>query len=203
MGSSIKIVMLSICALAISACSTNFRSNVTAFHALEQPKGQTIAIVPIDTDKVGSLEFANYAAFVGQEMSKLGYKPAGDAKPDLVVGLDYSINDGREKVSASPFHGSLSYWDRVGLYGHWGSYDPFFSHRSNVNRSLSVKTVYKSEVKFEIRHPNGKKLYEARADAETRTDNLTTLVPNLITSIFVDFPGPSGVKRRVTLEPKK
>lgn len=198
----LKVVTFVVLAFGLSACNS-FYSDVTTFHKLPQPAGEKVSIVPIDPDKEGSLEFAAYAAEVGQELAKLGYVPAKDAEPDLVVGLDYTINDGREKISVrNGFDVRISnrgYWGRYFGYGFWHRYDPFFD-RGLINDELTARTVYKATLNVEFRQLDGKKLYEGRAESENRDSSLPVVVPKLVEALFQSFPGPSGQTVRVVVE---
>ena len=197
MKQSVKLFTLVLTALAITACTPSFRSNVTSFHDVPLTAGKTIAIIPMDEEMHGSIEFANYAALVGAELESRGYNQAGDKEPELIVGMSYTVNDGREKISQTGI--GFNYWNHVGAYGNWATYEP---HRAGLNR-LSLNTVYKIEVKFEIRTPTGETLYETRADTETRDGRLTVIVPQLVEAIFSDFPGANGETRRVVLKREK
>lgn len=197
MKQTIKLFTLALTAIAITACTPSFRSNVTSFHEVPLTAGKTIAIIPMDEEMHGSIEFANYAALVGAALESRGYLQAGDKEPELIVGMSYTVNDGREKIRQAGI--SFNYWNHIGPYGSWAAYDP---HMSGLNR-LSLNTVYKIELKFEIRTPDGETLYETRADTETRDGRLTVIVPQLVEAIFSDFPGANGETRRVVLKREK
>lgn len=199
---SIKMIIAGLMALSLSACLTSFRSDVTSFHKLPAGKGEKVSIVPIDPKKVKSLEFAAYAAHVGKELSKLGYVPSEDAKPDLIVGLDYSINDGREKIIVTSGLSSNHYWNSWSGFGFWHRYDPFYNRNFDDDR-LRAKTVYKSMLNLEIRQTDGKKLYEGRAESEGRENSMPVVVPKLVKAIFVNFPGKSGTTTKVVIKPEE
>ncbi|WND03643.1 DUF4136 domain-containing protein [Temperatibacter marinus] len=195
----IKLVTATMMAFALSACLNTFNSDVTTFHQLPAAKGEKVSIVPIDPSKEKSLEFAAYAAQVGKQLTQLGYIPAKDAKPDLIVGLDYGINDGREKISTVPAVNSHLFWNRWYGFGYWHRYDPFFDDK--FDNELRAKTVYKTTLNLEIRNPDGSKLYEGRAESETRDNSLPVLVPKLVEAIFINFPGESGKTTKVIVKP--
>ena len=44
-------------------------------------------------------------------------------------------------------------------------------------------------------------LFEGHAEAQSRDNNLQTLVPNLVEAMFTGFPGNSGERVRITVAP--
>ncbi len=53
------------------------------------------------------------------------------------------------------------------------------------------------------RASDGKRLFEGKAEAQSLSNKLTYLVPNLIDAMFVNFPGKSGETVKITLPPEK
>ena len=53
----------------------------------------------------------------------------------------------------------------------------------------------------EVRAADGQRLFEGRAEAMSQTNDLGTLVPNLVQAMFTNFPGNSGEKVRITVAP--
>ena len=45
------------------------------------------------------------------------------------------------------------------------------------------------------------RLFEGRAEAQSRDNDLTQIVPNLIEAMFTNFPGNSGEKVQITVAP--
>lgn len=46
------------------------------------------------------------------------------------------------------------------------------------------------------------RLFEGKAEAQSRSKNLQYLVPNLIEAIFTDFPGRSGETVQISIAPE-
>jgi hypothetical protein len=46
-------------------------------------------------------------------------------------------------------------------------------------------------------------VFEGRAETVSSSNNLTRLVPNLVTAMFTNFPGSSGETVRVRFDPAK
>ncbi|WP_417317291.1 DUF4136 domain-containing protein [Emcibacter sp.] len=209
-------VMKSVFALCLvgmlSACGQTFTSNVTSFHSLPRPAGEKIVIVPMDESLQGSLEFATYANILGNELGKLGYKPASGGTADLIVELDYGIDDGKVFVRSFGGYSPHSYWG-------WPYYDPFYypyygyyygywPHRSWYYGGFHNRPEVRSYVKYtrvlkvNIR-PNfkgAKNLYEGRVEGIGRSNDLTELVPLMIRTLFQNFPGTSGTTQKVVLD---
>ncbi|MCM8557075.1 DUF4136 domain-containing protein [Sphingomicrobium sediminis] len=212
-------MMTAAAALALAGCATGFDTKVSRFQNMPAPEGQTFAIVPADQENDGSLEFNVYADMVAAEMAEEGYVEASDlASADLIVQLGYGVDDGqRVVVDQDPFgyrrrafyarYGGLwgrpyyryyrpRYYrgSRVGFYFGWD--DPFW-----YGRDLRVYTEYRSALDIDIRRADtNEAVFEGTAKARSRTDELGTLVPNLITAMFTDFPGNSGETVKITVK---
>ena len=91
-----------------------------------------------------------------------------------------------------------------GFYGGgFGFYDPFFAGGFGYPEVYSY-TVYPAYLSMRIsRVAHNVSLFEGRAETQARNNNLTRLVPNLVTAMFTNFPGRSGETVRVTVEPPK
>jgi hypothetical protein len=199
----------------LAACTASLPANVKRFQAMPAPSGQSFVIQPRDASKAGSLEFATYANFVRDRLVAQGYQPAASAAAaTLVVNLDYGVSNGRERVATRPGFGygygrgyygypyAYPYYGR-GFYGRpafYGSfYDPFWGSAFDAPEVYSY-TVFNSFVDMKIaRTGTNESVFEGRAEANTRSDDLTRLVPNLVTALFTNFPGRSGERVRVNV----
>jgi hypothetical protein len=145
-------------------------------------------------------------------MSRYGYVPAADpARAQLVVRIDYGVDQGRERVRTTGFAPDPFLYGRFGRGwgGGWGGRymygfnDPFlFGGYPQVDSY----TVYGSVLKLRIdKVGTGKALFEGTASAQSLSNKLTYVVPNLIDAMFTNFPGNSGEDVKVTVapEPKK
>ncbi len=185
--------------LILAACSKTFYSDVTSFHTVPVPTSGKVSIVPIDESKLDSIEFQQYAAILAGNLQTAGYSQAGEGKPDLIVGFDVTINDGREKIGTRPGFRSAAYWDHYWSWGrYWGPAYPF--DRYDFHSELVASTVYFTTLSIEIRKPDGEKLYEARAEAEVRSRALPEVVPLLAEALFKNFPGTNGKTTRIKID---
>ena len=202
----------------LAACVTPFRADVHRFQALPAPDGQSFFIQAHDPNRSGSLEFATYANMVRDRLYAAGYRPAASAgSATLVVDFDYGVSNGRERIATRPGFGpnvgfgfgygrGFGGWGgRYGGYGRgWyglGVWDPFYGPWGYDYPEVYSYTVYRSFVALKInRTRGGESVFEGRADATSRSDNLTMLVPNLVQALFTNFPGRSGETIHVDID---
>ncbi len=225
----LSLVSVPLLVLSLGACATpSFKSEVTRFQELPAPTGQSFTIRAADPELKGGLEFAQYASLVEKQMARIGYVPASSPETaDMTVSLSYDIDRGQTKYRRSGFYdpfyasygrgfyGRYGYWGRSRFYRHgrfghrrfrhpafyrFGFYDPFFFGGTDLDRI----TVYTSQLNMNIdRNADGKRLFEGKAEAMSRSRRLGYLVPNLVEAIFTDFPGESGETVRISVAPEK
>lgn len=192
--------LLLTCAIALSACTYSFRSNVATFHEMGAPGGERVMLTPINPDKKDSLEYRQYAGALAAHLKSYGYVEAGENKPELIAGFDVSINDGREKLRNRPAPFSHHYWDSSWTWGrYWGH--PFSHPFDHYDNQIVAGTVYTATLTLELRKPDGELVFEGRAETETRAKALPEVVPILADALFQSFPGESGITRRIVITP--
>lgn len=199
--------------LALGACASPFRADVQRFDALPPAQGQSFTVVASDPELSGGLEFTQYAALVEQHMADLGYQRSDDpSAAQLIVSMDYDVDKGREKVVSdhSPFFATGFYGRRSRFYGRhryrYGFHDPFLfgGHGFSGYGGVRSFTVFTTALDMKIdRQADGERLFEGKAEALSRSKNLTYLVPNLVEAMFTDFPGNSGERIRISVAPEK
>lgn len=220
-----RLLMLAAALVATSgltACADSFRANVTRFHNAVPPpeQGASFAILADDPKNNGSLEFGHYADLVAGRLTALGYSRASDpASARLVVRLGYDVDKGHERVVTSYSRRAMfgpdiypvvvpgRYGPRVRyvvgyrdpfLWGSgWGWDDPF-------GRDIDSYTVYQSQLTLKIDKAGGEggRVFEGTARAQSLSNKLTYLVPNLVDALFQDFPGKNGEEVKVTIAPE-
>jgi hypothetical protein len=216
MSVSKKLLTLAVPAalLALGGCTTGFPAQVSRFSAMPAPQGQSFVIQAADPMDRGGLEFAHYADLVRRHLIAQGYTPAASPQAaSLIVSLDYGVDNGRTQVVSSPGFGYNSpfyrpYYSRFGYFGrryrhpfYWGWDDPFW-YRPWGYSDVRSYTVYTSHLDMDIRRASdGQAVFEGSAKARSRTDELQTLVPNLVEAMFTNFPGRSGETVRITVPP--
>ena len=215
----------------LAACATPFNADVKRFSsAMPAPSGQTFAVVAADPRDSGGLEFAQYADLVAAQMNRLGYVRSDPSQAAMIVRLDYGIDKGRDRVRSTGFggdpfwspwygsrfgggfgysrfgyggfgHGGYAPYYRRGLWG-YGWQDPFFF--GSGYGDVDVVTVYTSELDLQIdSKADGRRLFEGKAQAASRSNRLGYIVPNLVEAMFTDFPGHNGDTVRISIAPEK
>ncbi len=221
MSRSTKLMPLAALAL-LAGCAPTFEARVARFQQLPPPGGQTFVIEPRDKENVGGLEFATYANLVRQKLVANGYteaqNPGGAA---LTVKLDYTVGAPREQIRTRPGFGGWGgfgpgwgwnpYWGRAGFggwgggFGGWGGgFGGWGGGFGGGGNDVYSVTQYNSAVALKIeRNADKTSLFEGRAETVSSSNNLTRLVPNLVTAIFTNFPGNSGETVRVKFDPAR
>lgn len=209
--------------LLVGACTAPFEARVARFNSLPAPAGQTYTIAAVDPAKTGSLEFATYAAGVRQNMNRAGYVEATDPRnASLVAEFDYGVSMPREKVLTRPgfgyggfgyggfgyggfgYGGYGGYGRRFGYggYGGWGGYGGFGYGGFGGYPEVYSVTRFNAFADVRINRAADKvAVFEGRAETVSGTNNLTRLVPDLVATLFTNFPGTSGETVRVRLDP--
>lgn len=194
------IVMAS--ALFLAGCAGSFRSDVSSFHRLQQPSGESVKIVAKDPGKKGSIEFAQYATLVGEELWKLGYRPVSASQaPDLIVRIDYGIDDTRTAVRSYGYDYGYGGYGH-GHFGHYGPYGPYGYGYPGGRSDIRSYPVYTRRLEMEIagaKAPDAN-LFESKVISEGRSNRLHEVMPLMVQSMFSEFPGPSGVTREVKID---
>ncbi len=209
--------------VTVAGCAPTFEARVARFSALPPPSQQTFTIESRDPRDSG-LEFATYANLVRQKLIGLGYgEPANPTDATLVVQLDYTVGPPREKIQTRPgfggWGGGFGGWG--GGFGGWGGgfggwgyrgigWNPYWGGGFGGwgggwgGPEVYSVTQYNSRLAMKILRASDKaSLFEGRAETISDTNNLTRLVPNLVTAIFTNFPGNSGETVKVRFDPSQ
>ena len=201
-------VALGSAVLALSACATPLRTEVSRYQAMPAPQGQTFIVVPGGGKaRPGGLEFERYAALVAQNLAAHGYRPAANAQAaNMIVELGYDVDSGETRIhdygpTYAPFwHGSPYYYPHFGYYGspfYYGWNDPFW-----YGRGIDSYVEYHSQLDLHIRAKGSNlPLFDGRAEARSTTNRLDALLPGLVQALFTGFPGQNGEVVRITIPP--
>lgn len=207
-----RALCLAVLALVLAGCASApmIRSDVTAFHEWPATLTDKSFVFERTKQQNDSLEYRNYEELVRAELQRVGLTPAGVGArdPALRVNMNYAIEarDVRvvEPVVMQPGWGPSGfgpYWPRYGMY------DPFFPHPF-WNPPVIVRyddasyTVYTRRLHITIARAGkggAEKLYDVTVISEGRNPSLAAVMPYMIKSAFAEFPGKSGVPRRVEL----
>lgn len=205
----------------LAGCATPFEARVARFQQLPAPSGQSFTIQARDPSKAGGLEFATYAGLVTQRLLATGYTLAPDPRQaTLVVNFDYSVGMPRERIESTPgFGGGFGYggFGRYGRgfgyggfgyggfgYGGFGGFGGYGGYGGFGYPQVYSVTQYNSYVDMRInRAADNVAVFEGRAETVADTNDLTVLVPNLVTALFTNFPGNSGQTVRIKVAPPR
>jgi len=215
-----KKTFLAVAALLIlSSCATPFSARVSRFQALPGPAaGQTFVVQASNPQLQGGIEFNQYAQLVTARMVEQGYQPAANpGQAQLIVKMHYDVDRGRERVRSTGLgyggfggFGGFGYGGGCGRFGYggfgrgnfiYGFNDPFL-FGGGFNDVYSY-TVFTSELDLQIeRTDNGQRVFEGTARAQSTSDNLPKIIPNLVEAMFTGFPGNSGETVKITIAPE-
>ncbi len=207
-----KIALIAFLAVFTAACSTSYRSDVTRFHKLPEPMGETVFITSSDPAKAGSLELAQYAGLLVPQLQSLGYKVVTDPKADLVIEIDYDVTESERRYYIyrgysyyhypffSPYHFGFGHhrFAHHGFgpygFGHYGFGYAFYPQEPRI------RIIYTSRLVMKIRRANGELLFEGNASSNHYRDRLPKAMPYLVAAMFTNFPGQSGSTEVVRIE---
>src|SRR3546814_9746184 len=89
-----------------------------------------------------------------------------------------------------------TYHSRYWWRGGW--YDPFWGPWGWDAPEVYSYTVYSSFMDMKItRAPTGESVFAGRAETQTRSDDLTRLVPKLVTAMLTNFPARDRKRTRM------
>ncbi len=124
---------LGLSALGLSACATGLNTKVTRYSAASIPSGTSFYVVP--REGTATPQFYRYAQIAAAQLAAKGYQPAGTpALADVLVKLDYGVDQGRTEYVADPYssrsygpgaYGPFGWGSRFGRNG-WSWSDPFY-----------------------------------------------------------------------------
>ncbi len=187
-------------------------ADVTVFHTLpvQQGRGTMFSSVPVNRAMEGSLEFASYEKLISEELIKCGWRKSMKGQtPEVVVLVDYGIDDGKDVVRTVPGIGLIgpgsSRQDGTigrGLDYHGRSYSdpsivivPQAKTVCEYTRTLVVHMVDGTDFQ------SGKitKKYEGKVVSKGSCSQLAEVMPTMIKALLSDFPGDSGKAKQLQL----
>jgi hypothetical protein len=116
---------LGLAALGLSACATGLNTKVTRFTPATIPVGQSFYVMP--AQGAATPQFYRFASMVTQQLQAKGFRPAGAPQvADMIVRLDYDVDEGRTEVARDPHFGPGYGYGAIGPYGYGGYRDPFY-----------------------------------------------------------------------------
>jgi hypothetical protein len=197
----------------ISGCATTnlpVETSVSVFHAMPVPTGVKYTMLPYK-EQEGGLEYRTYAQAVSDEFKKVGMIEVGPSEAAFAVFIRYGIDNGREVISSYPIIGQtgVASSSTYGTATHFGNTSTLNATTVNtptfgvVGSGSRSDTVYRRYLDLEIVEMSSLnagtrvvKVYEGKARSEGSLNQLPTIMPPMIQSIFKEFPGQSGKSRK-------
>ena len=196
--------------LLLGGCATTIRSDVTTFHqwpAQLQDKTYGFDAAPPQDD---TLELRSYQELVRAQLGKLGFQEAA-ATPALRVSMRFTTTEVPVRVvqAVDPFFSpSARFASYMGPYrrrGYWGHglyspyYDPFWGGLPQYQ--VVLHHLYRRELQVAIRAAgDNRRLFDVTVHNNSDERSTPALMPALVHSAFVGFPGPNGAARRIELK---
>jgi hypothetical protein len=185
---------------ALQGCAVPVVSEMTAFHQwpAQAPRTYRLAVAP---EQLESLEQGSYRSLLREELARAGFSET--SSPRFEITFQTSVRSRAERVVAYPgpvvqpwfFWGAAGSGGGAAITAPWPgigwSAPPVVSDRLIHDYSLSIN--------FRDLADAGRRVYEAQVVSSGTQPSIVSAMPYLIRSIFVDFPGLSGVPRRVEL----
>lgn len=207
MQSILKYLFVSVAAVALSSCAS-VQSDVTRFHTLPpQGSGQTFTIKAASSS--GGIEFESYLARVSSHLQNYGWAQSSSGDADYSVILDYRMGGSSERHGSVPIMGQTGggttyHRGSVNTYGSYGSTYGSYSGTSYTPATFGVVgsapysiTVHDRYLNMRISDRAGRSVFEGRVVSTGQSADIAAVLPQMIDSLFTNFPGESGKTKRV------
>lgn len=219
MQSRLSMLVITLC-LLLTGCASTIQSQVTAFHEWPAELRNKSFVFERTAQQENNLEHRAYANLVRHELLHLGLTEAANLQSaGLKVAMSYSINVRDVRVvqpvlvDPYPWYGSPFYGPR--WYGH-GYYNPYYGPFYSPFYSpfwYGPPIVEQRETRYQLadrqlkiaisQAADSKRLYDVTVSSEGTNTSLAAVMPYMVRSAFADFPGKSGVPRRIELKMKR
>lgn len=195
-------------ALLLSGCATTIRSDVTAFHAWPAQIDDKSYRFDAPSQQNDTLEYRSYQDLVRTELDRLGFIEASAlATPELTVAMQFSttVRPVRVLEVVDPFWNTRGYWHGyyrgpLGYPAFSPFYDPFMYRQPELVET--VRDGYERQLEIRIDARDGRKLFDVTVRNSSTIFSTALVMPAMVKSAFVDFPGQSGVPRQIDLKLK-
>ena len=201
-------ILMTALTVLLTGCATTIRSDVTAFHDWPAQLNDKSYVFEAPAAEDDTLEYRSYQNLVRAELAKHGFGEAsGPDTAKLRVAMSFGTTDIAERVlqATDPFWYGPGYWPgRYGYrYGAWPGYgrfgySPFWGGPMEVEESVRFK--FDRKLRITINERSGRKLYDVSVHSTSGKRATPQVMPAMVASAFADFPGRSGVPRRVEVK---
>ena len=201
-------IFLTALTVLLTGCATTIRSDVTAFHDWPAQLHDQSYVFEAPAAEDDTLEYRSYQNLVRAELAKHGFGEAsGPDTAKLRVAMSFGTTDLPERVlqATDPFWYGPGYWPgRYGYrYGAWPGYgrfgySPFWGGPMEMEESVRYK--FDRKLRITINDRSGRKLYDVSVHSTSGKRATPQVMPAMVASAFADFPGRSGVPRKVEVK---
>ena len=217
MRNRLSIFAVTLC-IVLTGCASTIQSNVTAFHEWPSELRNKSFMFERTSEQENNLEHRAYENLVRTELLRLGLvESANRQSAGLKVAMNYDINVRDilvvEPVLVDPWYGSPFYGPRWRGHGYYSPfygpfygpyYSPFFYAPPIVQQRETRYQLANRQLNIVMSQAaDSRKLYDVTVSSEGANISLAAVMPYLVRSAFADFPGKSGVPRRIELKMKK
>ncbi len=207
----LAIILIAALCLMLAGCATTIRSEVTAFHEWPANLQDKSFVFERTAEQENNLEYRSYENLVRGELLRLGFIEAANlrsARLKATMRYSMTVRDMRvvEPVIVDPWYGPPFYGPHWrGGYGYYSPFhDPFWYGAPLIGQRDTRFQLFTRQLNVTIAQTaDSKKLYDVTVDSEGTNGSLAAVMPYMVRSAFADFPGKSGVPRRVELKMKE
>ncbi len=193
--------------LLLGGCATTIRSDVTTFQQWPAALADKSFAFEAPAPQDDTLEYRSYQDLVRGELKNLGFSEA-PGKAALSVSMRFSTLEQPIRVIEvrDPFFltASQQLYMRPYRYGPWHRnpfYEPYWGRPLMVGEE--VENVYQRQLQVAIKSADGKRLFDVTVHNVSKEASTPAMMPALVHSAFVGFPGPNGVARKVELKQER
>lgn len=190
--------LLASLALLASGCATPLRGEVTTFNEWPQNAPRTYRFARTEMQR-NSLEHANWEELLRAELARVGFSQSPD--PRFEISFEYRVDRRLSRVvEYQPMIQPYFWWGSFGRHAGFSVGGPFPWWGSAYYPVSSDQIWYDYRLRMQIddlstRPP--RRVYEGTAITDGYVPQPEEVLPLLARGLLADFPGPSGVTRRV------
>ena len=192
MKHAVRFLFLIIGVATLAGCAGGYKSDVTRFHTLPRPAGESIEVMATQAQLQASLEFGQYAEMIGARLGTVGYTPPTGGQPSPLIAY---VNYGMQPVAGVQVEQGSSASIGMGTGSRHTSFGLGFSFPIGESKPRQ-DYVYILTLDI-VRRADNVRLYEGRSTIRATGKAMNEMMPLLIDALFTDFPGQSGTATRV------
>ena len=206
------LIAVTLCGL-VTGCAQMVRSQVSVFHEIPDGAKPTYTLLSFK-EQESSLEHKTYENLVRQQLNAKGFREVPLDQSDVIVFLQYGIDQGREATYSYPIigqTGTSSSYTTGTIQSYGGGYATYSGTTRNtptygvVGTGVGSQTVYMHFLRVDLLDRPAlasgtvKKVFEGSVVSRGSSGQLSVVMPTMIRAFFEEFPGKSGSTRSVTL----